>query len=78
MGDHRTHFSQDRCAGRWRTMLPIHGAGWRRPLRQDGPQRHRVRRHSIDLRGVRNHERRSGDASHGARRRLCGMEQRRA
>ena len=24
----------------------------RRPLRQDGPQRHRVRRHAVDLRGL--------------------------
>ena len=29
------------------------GAGRRRPLREDGPQRHRVRRHAADRRGLR-------------------------
>ncbi len=41
--------SQDRRASGWRTVLPLHGPGWRRSLRQDGAQRHRVRRYSIDL-----------------------------
>ena len=30
------------------------GPGRRRPLRQDGAQRHRVRRHAVDLRSLRN------------------------
>ena len=51
-------FTQDRRAGRWRTLLPLHGTGWRRSLRQDGAQRNRVRRHAADLRGLRDSERR--------------------
>src|SRR5437879_3033907 len=35
MGNHRADFSQDRCAGGWRTVLSIHGTGRRRTLRQD-------------------------------------------
>ena len=66
LGNHRAHFPQDRCAGRWRTVLPIHGPGWRRSLRQDGPQRHRVRRHSIDLRSLCNPQRYPGDAGSAA------------
>src|SRR6185369_11849452 len=30
----------------------------RGPLRQDGPQRHRIRRHAVDLRGLQHHEER--------------------
>ena len=44
----------------WPHVKPIFQAiaakvedGRRRPLRQDGPQRHRVRRHAVDLRGLR-------------------------
>ncbi len=34
-------------------MLRLHGARRRRSLRQDGPQRHRVRRHAVHRRGLR-------------------------
>ena len=37
------------------------GAGWRRALREDGAQRHRVRRHAGDRRGLRPHAPRSRD-----------------
>ena len=51
-------FTQDRGACRWRALLPLHGAGWRRPLREDGAQRNRVRRHAAHLRSLRDLERR--------------------
>ncbi len=38
--DHRADFHQDRRAGGRRTVLPLHGAGRRGPLREDGSQRH--------------------------------------
>ena len=44
---------EDRRAGGRRAVLPLHGAGRRGPLRQDGAQRHRVRRHAAHLRGLR-------------------------
>ena len=53
VGDRRAYFHEDRRAGGWRALLPLHGAGRRGPLRKDGPQRHRVRRHAVDLRGLR-------------------------
>src|SRR2546423_10266419 len=61
MGNYRADFSQDRRASRWRTVLSLHGTGWRRSLCQDGAQRHRVRRYPVDLRSVRYSERHSGD-----------------
>ena len=44
---------EDRGAGRRRAVRRLHGAGRRRALRQDGAQRHRVRRHAAHRRGVR-------------------------
>ena len=52
-------FTQDRGASRWRAVLPLHGPGWRRSLRQDGAQRNRVRRHAVNLRGLRDLEQRA-------------------
>ena len=43
----------DRRAGRRRAVLRLHRPRRRRPLREDGPQRHRVRRHAADRRGLR-------------------------
>ena len=43
----------DRRPGRRRAVLRLDGPGRRRPLRQDGPQRHRVRRHAVHRRGLR-------------------------
>ena len=53
LGNDRADLPQDRRAGRWRTVLPLHGTGRRRSLREDGAQRHRVRRHAVDLRSLR-------------------------
>ena len=58
VGNHRADFPQDRRAGRWRTVLSLHGPGRRRSLRENGAQRYRVRRHAIDLRSLRDFERR--------------------
>ena len=62
LGNHRADFSQDRRPSRWRTVLPLHGPGRRRALRQDGAQRNRVRRHAADLRSLRDSE---GRGRHG-------------
>ena len=45
-------------AGR-RAVLRLGRRGRRRPLREDGPQRHRVRRHAADLRSLRPDEARA-------------------
>ena len=39
--------------GRRGAVLRLDGSGRRRSLRQDGPQRHRVRRHAVHRRGLR-------------------------
>jgi 6-phosphogluconate dehydrogenase len=41
-----------RKSGRGSAVLRLGGRKWRGPLCEDGPQRHRVRRHAVDLRGV--------------------------
>ena len=51
--------TEDRGQGRRRPVRDLHRAGRRRPLRQDGPQRHRVRRHAADRRGLRHAEARA-------------------
>ena len=51
--------------------------GRRRPLREDGAQRHRVRRHAADRRGVRPAPARAGDDAGRDRGRLPGLELRR-
>ena len=46
-------FQKHRRQGRGRhALLRLGGRKRRRPLRQDGPQRHRIRRHAADLRGL--------------------------
>ncbi len=49
----RPDLREDRGPGRRHALLRPRRPGRRRPLRQDGPQRHRVRRHAVDRRGVR-------------------------
>ena len=56
-------FTQDRGDRGRRTVLPLHGPGRRRPLREDGAQRHRVRRHAAHLRSLRDPERRRGSGA---------------
>ena len=51
--DARADPRDDRRAGRRRAVLHARRPGRRRPLRQDGAQRHRVRRHAADRRGLR-------------------------
>ena len=36
----------------WRTLLRLGRRKWRRPFRQNGAQRHRIRRHAADLRSL--------------------------
>ncbi len=43
-----THSYGDLGQGGGRSLLHLHRAGRRRALRQDGPQRDRVRRHAVD------------------------------
>ena len=43
VGNHRADFPQNRRSGGWRTVLPLHGPGRRRSLRQNGAQRNRIR-----------------------------------
>ncbi len=50
----------------------------RRPLREDGPQRHRVRRHAAHRRGLRPPPGRHREVAVGDRRHIPGMEYRRA
>ena len=62
----RGDLHHDRRAGRRRAVLRLHRRRRRGPLREDGPQRHRVRRHAADRRGVRpaalrHRARRAGD-----------------
>ena len=48
----------DRREGRRRPVRHCMRPRRRRPLREDGPQRHRVRRHAADRRGLRHHAQR--------------------
>ena len=50
---HRTRPVEVRGGGRRRAVLGIRGTSGERQLRQDGPQRHRVRRYAADRGGVR-------------------------
>ena len=61
-------------AGR-RAVLRLGGRGRRRPLRQDGPQRHRVRRHAAHLRGLQLLKERPGHDARGDARGFRRMEQ---
>ena len=49
----RGDLHHDRRAGRRRAVLRLHRRRRRGPLREDGPQRHRVRRHAADRGGLR-------------------------
>ena len=55
---------------RGRALHRLHRTRRRGPLRQDGPQRHRVHRHAAHLRGLPPHE---GPAGHGPRRDVRGL-----
>ncbi len=79
-GDVETHAGPRQARRHRRGGLPALRAGRRRPLRQDGPQRHRVRDHAGHRRGLRHHEGREqpdgrrGASLHGpARRRRRGL-----
>ncbi len=56
-------FDDDRRAGRRRAVLRARRPRRRRALREDGAQRHRVRRHAAHRRGVRPAARRSGSTA---------------
>ena len=53
---------------RRRALHRLHRRQRRGPLRQDGPQRHRIRRHADDLRGLRPDERPAGTQARRDRR----------
>ena len=54
VGRARAHPARDRRQGRGRRAVRrLHGAARRRALREDGAQRHRVRRHAAHRRGLR-------------------------
>ena len=56
-------------------VLRLGGPRRRRPLREDGAQRHRVRRHAADLRSLPAHEGRAGLTQRRDARRFRRMEQ---
>ena len=56
------HLRQD---ARGRALLRLDGRGWRRPFRQDGPQRHRIRRHAAHLRSLPAPQGRPGHGQRG-------------
>ena len=68
------HRRQDRG----RALRDLHRSRRRRPLRQDGPQRHRVRRHAAHRRGLRLMQPGAGHVGAGDRRGLRGVERGRA
>ena len=53
LGPHRADADQDGGPGRWHALLHLYRPGRRRPLRQDGAQRHRIRRHAAHRRSLR-------------------------
>src|SRR5699024_2772070 len=69
----RPHPGGHRREVRGRTLLRIHGARWRRALREDGAQRHRVRRYAVHRRGLRPPSR-LGDDRARDRGRVRGVE----
>ncbi len=73
----RGHADLDRRPGRRHALLRLHRVGRRGPLREDGPQRHRVRRHPADRRGLRPAAPRRRARGARDRRRLRRLEQRR-
>ncbi len=66
-----------RGEGRRRAVRHLHRAGRRRPLRQDGAQRHRVRRHAAHRRSLRHHAARARHVGGRDGRRLRRVEPRR-
>ena len=74
----RADAGEDLRQGRRRALLRLHGPRRRRPLRQDGAQRHRVRRHAAHRRGLRPAPRRRAGHRPADRRRLRRVEQGRA
>ncbi len=63
---------------RRRAMLRLGRRGWRRPLRQDGAQRDRVRRHAAHRRGLSPHEGRARLVERGDARGVRPVERRAA
>ena len=62
VGGARAHPSRNGRESRgWRALRVVYGPARRRPLREDGAQRHRVRRHAADRRGVRRAHARGGN-----------------
>jgi 6-phosphogluconate dehydrogenase len=53
LGSHRSHIPLNcRQSRRWTAVCRVHRPARRRALRQDGAQRHRVRRHATDRRDL--------------------------
>ena len=69
---------QDRRQGRLRPVRHLRRREERRPLRQDGAQRDRVRRHAAHRRGLRPHAPRPRPVDRGDRRHLRRVERGRA
>ena len=78
LGDARTDPEVDRGDRRGRAVRHPHRPRRRRPLREDGAQRHRVRRHAAHRRGVRPHPPRHRQDPRRDRRRVRRVEPRRA
>ena len=71
LGGPGADFPRDRReGGRWRALRRPHGPARRRALREDGAQRHRVRRHAAHCRGLRSPPPRRRPDCAGARRRV--------
>ena len=64
-----------RQGGRRRAVLRLGGRRRRGALREDDPQRHRIRRHAVDLRSLQPDENRPGHDAGPDARSFCGMEQ---
>ncbi len=77
MAAHQDHFSGDRRQGRAQggyALLRVDRRGGLGPLRQNDPQRHRIRRHAADLRGLLSAQARAGPRQRRAVRRLRCVE----
>ena len=74
VGHARTDPEVDRRDRRGRALRDARRPRRRRPLREDGPQRHRVRRHAAHRRGVRPHPPRHRQVPRRDRRRLRRVE----
>ena len=77
VGRARADLPRDRRESRgWRALRRAHGPARRRALREDGAQRHRVRRHAAHRRGLRPAAPRRRPAAARARRHLRELERR--